>query len=92
MGEVFELHQGCQVSFLISRGNVGFLLRCCHRKGPHLVMMEEPHGSRVAVDSGVMTGNSGSLLCFPREVQSPFELRGGAWDCSRVNAGQKDVI
>ena len=35
-----------------------------------------------------MTGNSGSLLCCPWKVQSPFQLRGGAGDCSRVTAGQ----
>ena len=28
-------------------------------------------------DSRVTTGNSGSLSCCPREVQSPFKLRGG---------------
>ena len=33
-------------------------------------------------DSGVMTENSGSLLCCPREVQSPFEFCGGAGDFS----------
>ena len=27
--------------------------------------------------SGVMMGNLGSLTCGPREVQSPFKLRGG---------------
>ena len=30
--------------------------------------------------SQVTMGNSGSLLCCPREVQSPLELRGGVWD------------
>ena len=31
--------------------------------------------------SRVTMGNSGSLLCGPREVQSPFKLRGGARHC-----------
>ena len=39
-----------------------------------------------------MTGNPGSLSCCPREDQSPFELLGGAGDCSRVIAGQIDLI
>ena len=34
--------------------------------------------------SRVTTGNSGSLSCGPREVQSPFELRGGVRHCSPV--------
>ena len=38
-----------------------------------------------------MTGNPGSLSCCPREDQSPFELLGGAGDCSRVIAGQIDL-
>ena len=37
--------------------------------------------------SQVSTGNSGNLSCGPREVQSPFALRGGARQCSRVVAG-----
>ena len=43
-------------------------------------------------DSRVMTGNSGNLSCCPCEVQSPFELRGGAGDCSWFTAGQIDLI
>ena len=35
------------------------------------------------------TGNSGSLLCCTREVRSPFELRWGAWHCSRVIVGDQ---
>ena len=33
-----------------------------------------------------------NLSCFPREVQSPFELREGVRDSSRVTAGQTDLI
>ena len=36
--------------------------------------------------SQVSMGNSGSLSCCLREVQSPFELPGGMWDNSRVTA------
>jgi len=43
-------------------------------------------------DSRVMTMNTGSLSCCPREIQSPFELRGGAGDCFLVTAGHVDLI
>ena len=43
-------------------------------------------------DSRITTGNSGCLLCRPREVQFPFELRRKAGDCSRVTAGPIDLI
>ena len=45
----------------------------------------------VWVFSRVMTGNSGSLSCGPREVQSPFELRRRARHCSRVEAGKSGL-
>ena len=49
VGELFELRQGCQVPFQISRENVGFLSRRCSRKEPYLAVMGEPRGfSRVA--------------------------------------------
>ena len=72
---------------------MGFLSRCCSGKGPHLATT----GNLVVFlelrrDSRGTTGNSGSLSCCPREVQSPFELRGGAGDCSRITAGQIDLI
>ena len=35
-----ELHQGCQVPFRVSGGNVGFLSRHCSGKGPHLALNE----------------------------------------------------
>ena len=72
--------KGCQVPFRISRGNVGFLLRRCSRKGPHLTMTGEPRGfSRVAVGSRVMTGNSSFLLCWPREVQCCIRIARESW-------------
>ena len=49
VGELFELRQGCQVPFQISRENVGFLSRRCSKKEPYLAVMGEPRGfSRVA--------------------------------------------
>ena len=35
-------------------------------------------------------GNSGRIPCWPREVQSPLELRRGAEDCSRATPGHID--
>ena len=40
-------------------------------------------------DSRVMTGNSGFLLCWPREDQSSIRVARESWGCSRVTAGQK---
>ena len=42
--------------------------------------------ARVWGFSGVMTGNSGSLTCGPRDVLSPFYLRGGGRHCYQVTA------
>ena len=39
--ELFELHQGCQVPFRISKGNVGFPLTRSSGKGPHLAITGE---------------------------------------------------
>ena len=39
--------------------------------------------------SHITTVNSGSLWCGPREVQSPLELQGGVWHCSRVTEGNQ---
>ena len=36
-----------------------------------------------------MTGNSGFLLCWPREDQSSIRVARESWGCSRVTAGQK---
>ena len=49
VGELLELHQGCQGPFQATRGKVGFLSRHCSRKGPHLALRgESPGFSRVA--------------------------------------------
>ena len=42
--------------------------------------------------SQVAMGTSGNLACYLREVMSPFELRGGAWDCFRVTARKSGII
>ena len=57
------------------------------------MMMGESHCffravARVWCFTRVMTGNSGSLSCGPREIQFPFELRGVAQLCCRVSEGE----
>ena len=80
VGELFGSHQGCQVRFPPSRRNVGLLLRRCSGKGLHLTMTGEPRVfSRIAVGSRVTTGNSGCLLCWPREVQSSIRVAKESW-------------
>ena len=37
----------------------------------------------------VTMGNSGSLWCGPREVQSPFGLQGGVQHCSKSQQGNQ---
>ena len=50
------------------------LLRRCSGKGLHLAMTGEPRGF-----SRVTTGNSGCLLCWPREVQSSIRVGKESW-------------
>ena len=73
-GEIFGLHQGCQVPFRISRGNVRFLLIRCSGKRPHLTMRGEPRGfSRVAVRFSSYDGQLREPLMFPQG--SPISIR-----------------
>ena len=49
--------------------------RGCGEKGPHLAMTREPSAfSRVAAGFSSNKGNSGFLLCWPREVQSSIRV------------------
>ena len=67
--ELFGLHLGCQVLFRISRGNMGFLLRPCSGKGPHLAMKGEPRGfSRVVV----------GFSSYDGELREPLDLGQGS--------------
>src|SRR5574337_21881 len=78
-GNFVGAHQGCQVPFRPPIPNVG-LLRRCSGKGLHLAMT----GYHVVFlelrrDSRVTTGNSGCLLCWPREVQSSIRVAKENW-------------
>ena len=74
------MHQGCQIPVRISRGNMGFLLRCCSGKGIHLAMTGEPRGfSRVV--AGFLSYD-GDLREPPMLAQgTPISIRGagGSW-------------
>ena len=68
------MHQGCQVPFRISRGNVGFLLRHCSGKGPHLATTGDPRGfSRVAVGFSSYNRDRREPLVLPQG--SPISIR-----------------
>src|SRR5574338_388957 len=79
-GELCGSHQGCQVPFRPPIPNVGLLLRRCSGKGLHLAMTGEPRGfSRVAAGFSSYDGNSGCLLCWPRQVQSSIRVAKESW-------------
>ena len=73
-GEIFGLHQGCQVPFRISRGNVGFLLRRCRGKGLHLAMTGKPRGFSPYLAG--FSSNDGELR-MPLDLaqRSPISIR-----------------
>ena len=77
------MHQGCQVSFRFSTGNVGFLLRRCSEKGPHLTMTGEPRGL-----SRVVAGFS----CYYREFREPLVLAKGSPSSIRVARGSWGLL
>ena len=74
------MHQACQVPFRPSRRNVALHLRRCSGKGLHLAMTVEARVvSRVAARFSSYNGNSGCLLCCPREVQSSIRVAKESW-------------
>ena len=78
--ELFGLHQGFQVPFQISRGNVGFLFRHCTGKGPHLMMTGEPHDfSRVAAGFSSCEGELREPLLLPQGSPIPIRVARGSW-------------
>ena len=66
------------------------------KEGPHLVMTGESRGFIPAAVQRMeffwsYDGELREPFMRPREVQSPFKLRGGAWNCSSVMAGESGV-
>ena len=80
MSGIFELHQGCQVPFRISRGNVGFLSRCCSGKGPHFAMRGEPRDiSRVLAGFWSYDGELREPLVLPQGSPISIRVVRGSW-------------
>ena len=82
VGEFPKLHQGCQVPFHVSGGNVVFLSRHCFGKGPHLALRGESRGfSRVrAVGLGFLSSCDGDFrdpLVLPQKIQVSFRVATG---------------
>ena len=80
-GKALELPKGSLASFHVPRGNSGLLSSSCRGKGPHLTLQWEYRGfsqvqREAGVSSSVVPRTSGSLSYCPREVKTPFELRG----------------
>ena len=75
------MHQGCQVPFRISRGNVGLLLRHCSGKGPHLVMRGEPRGfSRVAAGFSSYDVEHREPLVVPQGSPISIQVVRATWE------------
>ena len=73
-------HQGFQVQIQISRGNVGFLLRHCSGKGPHLMITGEPRGiSQVAVGFSSYDGELREPLVLPQGRPISIRVARGNW-------------
>ena len=74
------MYQGCQEPFRISRGNLGFLLRRCSRKGPHLAMLGEPLGfSRFAPRFSRYDGELREPLVWPQGSPISIQFARGSW-------------
>ena len=69
LGDLPELHQGCQVPFCVSRGNVGFFSRYCFGKGPHLALRGESCGF-----SRVVAGSLGFIMSCYGDLRDPLVL------------------
>ena len=77
--EQTEWPKGSQASCGVLREDSGLLSRPCRKRGPHLEMTGKSRGFCFELQwdvwgfSRVTMRNTGSLLCGPREFQSPFE-------------------
>ena len=96
VGELLELHQGCQGPFRGSRGKVEFLSR--HRRGkrPHLTLRgESPAFSVCSRKNGVplklTTWPSVTCSCCLRKVKSPCELREASQDALQSVPGLRSL-
>ena len=69
VGELLELHQGCQGPFRGSRRKVGFLSRRHSGEGPHLTLRGKSPGC-----SRVVAGNLGFLSSYDGDLRYTFLL------------------
>ena len=76
VGELLQLHQGCQGPFRGSRGKVGFLSRRRSGKGPHLVLRGE---------------SPGFFSSCGRKLGVPLELRRGPQGPACVALGKTSL-
>ena len=75
------MHQGCQVLFQFSRGNVGLLSRHCSGKGPHLVMRGEPRGfSRVVAGFSSYDVEHREPLVVPQGSPISIQVVRATWE------------
>ena len=82
VGELLELHQGCQGPFRGSRGKVGFLSRHYSGKGPHHVLRgRSPVFSQVVAGNlrflSSCDGDLKDLLMLPQESQVSLRVARG---------------
>ena len=72
VGELLDLHQGCQEPFRGSRRKVGYLSRCCSRKGPHFTLR-----GRISFFSSSCRKKVGIPLELRLEPQGPTRIASG---------------
>ena len=91
LGKLLGFHKGCQVSFRVPKGNMGFLGKRCIVKGPHIVLRGKFRGfcGVVAGSLGFLSlhGDLGDPLVFPQGSQICFRTRGALRDSYPVAAG-----
>ena len=75
------MHQGCQVLFQFSRGNVGLLSRHCSGKGLHLVTRGEPRGfSQVAAGFSSYDVEHREPLVVPQGSPISIQVVRATWE------------
>ena len=86
--------KGSQASCGVLREDSGLLSRPCRKRRAssrddgRILWFFSSCGVTCGVFLELRQGNTGCLSCWPREVQSPFEVRRGAEDGSRVTTEQ----
>ena len=75
------LHSKRSVSNL--RGNLGFLLRCCSGKRPHLARTVEPHG---------FSQDTAGFSSYDEDLREPLDLAQGSPISIRVISGSRGLL